>query len=412
MTDVGYSMNAVVLPFQKPSSSTGAEPAPRSLIDEAAEVCRRAATGDLEARVIGIQGATPEIEAFCRELNHLLDQTDAFVREASASLDQVEHDRFHRRVVERGLHGSFRRGARIINGATARMGERSRECADLKAQRHKLADDLERNVQGVAQLLAGAATELVASAQELTRAASSASAGAGDGARAAQSAASAVSHVRSEAHALRASTDEICMQMEASRRINEAAVAGVVEADRMMEGMKSAAESIGGIVRVVREISEQTKLLALNAAIEAARAGEAGKGFAVVAQEVKSLAGQASRATDEIAERIGGLESATRSAVDAMRGIGATIGQSSAVSTGIAVAVERQQVATSSIASSVEVATSSASTVTEKLGVLDGTARDTGHAAGEVLTASGELSRMGETLQAEIGRFLSHVRDA
>ncbi len=405
-------MDAVASSFHKTSAPVipEDEDARRPLLEEAAEVCRRAARGDLEARVIDIRDAPPEVLALCHELNHLLDQTDAFVREASASLDQVAHDRFHRRVLERGLHGAFRRGAKIINGATARMGERSQECADLKQERLRLADELEHNVQTVSQLLAGAATELVASAQELTGAAKRASEGAQGGAQAAESASSAASHVRAEAQALRGSTDEICVQMESSRRITAAAVAGVTQADRMMEGMKAAAESIGGIVRVVREISEQTKLLALNAAIEAARAGEAGKGFAVVAQEVKSLAGQASRATDEIAERIGALETATRSAVEAMRGIGTTIGQSSAVSSGIAVAVERQQRATAAIATSVEVATSASSTVTEKLGVLAGTAHDTGHAAGEVLTAAAELSRMGETLSTEISRFLLHVR--
>ena len=402
-------MNALILPFERSAPESGS--APRSLLAEAAEVCRRAAAGDLEARVVDIHDAPPEVELMCHELNHLLDQTDAFIREAAASLDHVAHDKFHRRLLERGLLGSFRRDANIINGATAAMGERSRELAALKAHQRKLADELEGKVQSMAQVLAGAATELVASAQELTRTADSASKGAAEGARAAQVAFDASAHVRQEAQALQLSTDQIVEQADGSRRIAESAVAGVTEADRMMEGMKTAAGSIVGIVRVVREIAEQTKLLALNAAIEAARAGEAGKGFAVVAQEVKSLAGQASHATDEIAERVAGLEAATRSAVEATRGIGETIGKSSAVSNGITAAVVRQRAATSAISASIGDASSAAAMVTERLRALSGTAKDTGHAATEVLAASSELSRMGETLSSEIQRFLQQVRE-
>jgi len=402
-------MNAVILPFERPLHAAG--DAPRSLLLEAAEVCRRAAAGDLEARVVDIHDAEPEVVTMCHELNHLLDQTDAFIREAAASLDHVAHDKFHRRLLERGLLGSFRRDASIINGATTAMGERSKELAALKEHQRKLADDLEAKVHTMAQVVAGAATELVASAQELRRTAELAAKGASEGAGAAQVAFDASAHVRQEAQALQVSTDQIVEQADGSRRIAETAVAGVAEADRMMEGMKTAAGSIVGIVRVVREIAEQTKLLALNAAIEAARAGEAGKGFAVVAQEVKSLAGQASHATDEIAERVAGLEAATRSAVDATRGIGETIGRSSAVSSGITAAVQRQRAATASISTSIGEASSAAEMVTEKMRVLSGAAADTGRSATEVLAASAELSRLGETLSSEIQRFLVHVRE-
>ena len=160
-------MSAVILPFERSAPASGS--APRSLLAEAAEVCRRAAAGDLEARVVDIHDAPPEVEVMCHELNHLLDQTDAFIREAAASLDHVAHDKFHRRLLERGLLGSFRRDANIINDATAAMGERSKELSALKAHQRKLADELEGKVQSMAQVLAGAATELVASAQELTR---------------------------------------------------------------------------------------------------------------------------------------------------------------------------------------------------------------------------------------------------
>ncbi|MFO0587283.1 MAG: methyl-accepting chemotaxis protein [Polyangiaceae bacterium] len=380
------------------------------LLKQATEVCRRAAAGDMEARVLGLQDAPPEAAAFARELNHLLDQTDAFVRESTASLDQVAKDRFHRRVLERGLHGSFRRGAQIINGATMRMGDRAKELAALKDERIRLAGEFERSIANVAQILAGAATELVASATELSRNAARASDTAHEGRRAADEASRAVAHVREEAHALRVSTDEIRLQMDTSQQITAQAVSGVGDADRMMAAMTTAAGSIGGIVRVVREISEQTKLLALNAAIEAARAGEAGKGFAVVAQEVKTLAGQASRATDEIAERTASLEHTTRSAVDALRGVGTTIGKSSAVVRGIAVVVERQQSATSAIGASVDTATEASGAATGRMDVLAASASDTGNAAKEVLTAAAELSRISETLRSEMSRFLSQMR--
>ena len=403
-------MSAIVLPFGKSPEKSASTAPQRSLLNEAIEVCRRAAQGNLEARVVDLRGAPPDILELCHALNHLLDQTDAYVRESHASLAQVAKHRFFRRVLTRGLHGSFRRGAEIINQATQEMGARAKELSELKAAQIKLADEFERNVQTLAQVVVGAATELHASAGELTRIAEIASKEAEAGAHAAQMAFDTSTRVREEAHTLYASNQEISSQVASSRRINQDAVKGVADADRMVEGLTNAAGSIGGIVRVVREIAEQTKLLALNAAIEAARAGNAGRGFAVVAQEVKSLAGQASSATDQIAERIGELQQVTRSAVDATRGIGTAIERSSAVSNDVELAVQRQQRQTTTMGASIDEASVAAGTATSRLRTLASNAAETGRAATEVLAAAAELTRMGQSLSNEVSRFLAQVR--
>ncbi len=151
--------------------------------------------------------------------------------------------------------------------------------------------------------------------------------------------------------------------------------------------------------------AQQTNLLALNATIEAARAGEAGKGFAVVANEVKELAKQTAKATEEISQKIEGMQGVTKGAVTAIEEIGAIIDQINDISNSIASAVEEQTVTTNEIGRSVTEAAQGVNDIARNIGGVATAARNTTHGANDTRSASLELSEMAARLQASVSKF-------
>jgi methyl-accepting chemotaxis protein len=166
------------------------------------------------------------------------------------------------------------------------------------------------------------------------------------------------------------------------------------------------------VIKLITAIAEQTNLLALNATIEAARAGEAGKGFAVVAQEVKALAAQTAKATDEIATQISGMQSATQESVGAIKEIGATIGHIAEIAAAIAAAVEEQGAATQEIARNVQQASQGTSEVARNIGDVNKGAVETGEASSQMLTSAKSLSSESSRLSYEVEKFLATIRAA
>ncbi len=231
-------------------------------------------------------------------------------------------------------------------------------------------------------------------------------------AAAAAQAAANVGTVAAAAEELGASVQEIGRQVDGSARLAGAAVREAGESAAQVRALTEATARIGDVVGLISSIAAQTNLLALNATIEAARAGAAGRGFAVVAAEVKELAGQTAKATEEITGQIAAIQASTGQAVGAIGAITARISEISTVATSIAAAVEEQGAATQEIVRNVSEAASGTGEVTTTIAGVARAADETGAAASQVLGAASELSRQSEHLSAEVARFLDTVRAA
>jgi methyl-accepting chemotaxis protein len=233
--------------------------------------------------------------------------------------------------------------------------------------------------------------------------------------KAAQASEQSSSNVRSAAAAseeLSTSISEISRQVQESNRIAGQAVTQANATDERIAELSQAGTRIGDVVKLITSIAEQTNLLALNATIEAARAGDAGRGFAVVAQEVKTLAGQTAKATEEISAHIANMQRATGDSVAAIKAIGSTIGHISEIASAIAAAIEQQGAATQQIAQNVQSAAAGTSEVAASIGDVAKGSSDTGVASDQLLGSAQSLSGEGRRLKAEVERFLRSVRAA
>ncbi len=233
--------------------------------------------------------------------------------------------------------------------------------------------------------------------------------------RATQSSEESNTNVRDIASA----ADELAMSvLEIERQVsqsNDIAIKAVAEAgatNDTVQELSEAAGRIGDVIRMINDIAEQTNLLALNATIEAARAGDAGRGFAVVAGEVKALAGQTAKATEEIGAQIAGMQQATNRSIAAISAIKTTIREIGDISSAIAAAVTEQGAATQEIARSVETASRRAAETTDQIGkVTEATEISRVHsvAAHQV---SDTLDRLALRMRSEIDRFVERIRAA
>jgi methyl-accepting chemotaxis protein len=301
---------------------------------------------------------------------------------------------------------------RVQSMESEQAGLKRRAEEDRKAAMWAMADGFDSVIGKIIQTVSTASSELESSAGRLTKTAEVTQSLSATVATASEQSSANAQSAAAAAEEMASSVSEIGRQVSDSHRISREAVSQVEATNARIADLAQSAGRIGEVVKMISAVAEQTNLLALNATIEAARAGEAGRGFAVVASEVKALATQTAKATEEISEQIGQMQSATNQSVSAIREIGGTIGRIAEISQAIAAAVEEQGAATQEISRNVQRAAQGASQVAGSITDVNRGATDTGAASTHVYGLAQSLLGQSNHLRGEVEKFLSTVRAA
>ncbi|MBK4722911.1 sensory rhodopsin II transducer [Azospirillum sp. YIM DDC1] len=370
-------------------------------IRKASTVIAAAEKGDLQPRILNIHGASP-IADMLRTINRLLDRVESFGKEANAAMQHAAEGQYYRRIVMTGMVGEFGAYARQINDGLAAMDGKSREFVES-------ATRIGANIKEVAQSLSASAAQLEASSTAMTATAATASEQSFSAASAAEQVSSNVDGVAAATGEVSGAIGEVAQGVSRTADLARSSVEKVREADATIRSLLAASEQIGAVVQLINDIASQTNLLALNATIEAARAGEAGKGFAVVATEVKNLANQTAKATEDISAQIAQVQSVTRDTAAVIQNVGGMIHDIDEIAVGIAGAAEQQSAAIDEISRSIREASAGVRTVADAVTSVSSGAQDASAAASQVLSSAGELARRAVTLNGDIDNFVARV---
>lgn len=371
-------------------------------IHKTAHACQKLSEGNFETRILNINTNSP-IANLQWSINEMADRVDAFMREAAASMQFVSDQKYYRRIIDSDMSGSFKRTAQAINKCTDSFEERTSQFGEI-------VEKFELQIGNVSKSIFDTSKSLHVSANTLASSASGTADQAKTVSSAAVSASQSVQTVASSAEEMAASIQEISRQIQHSLSNTTTARETANSGNQKIKGLAQAAQSIGEVVKLIEDIAGQTNLLALNATIEAARAGDAGKGFAVVANEVKNLATQTARATEDISKQIIGIQHATDEAVESMDTINNSIEDiSNAVET-IANAVNEQSSATHEISQSVTSASNNTQTVSDNIANVESAAAETSTTSAGLLTDANELQQKSADLESNVSSFLCEVR--
>jgi methyl-accepting chemotaxis protein len=338
----------------------------------------------------------------------------------STRADASKHQGDYRRVVE-GVNQTLdavlepiQEAATVIEkiaaqDLTARVeGKYRGDLAAIKNDINRMAGDLSGSIQQIAQnasVLASASEELTANSQQMAGNAEETATQANVVSAAAEQVSKNVSVVATGAEQMQTSIREIARSANEAAKIAQNAVRTADATNRKIGKLGESSLEIGKVIKVITSIAQQTNLLALNATIEAARAGEAGRGFAVVANEVKELAKETAKATEDIGQKIEAIQSDTKSAVQAIAEIGSVINQVNDISNTIASAVEEQTVTTNEIGRNVAEAARGTSDIAKNISGVAQAAHNTTQGASDSQKASSSLAAMAAQLQGIVGRF-------